>query len=82
MIDFIKEASCDDVTGRASSSRVISLMAGSTLSIATLALTFGSFWRPEMLSTLSVFGPFLATLAGANYAMQRLTTGKATTDAA
>jgi hypothetical protein len=71
MTNFWREAACDD-SNRVSSSRIISLVAGLTLSIATLVLTFGSFWYPVMLSTLSVFGPFLATLAGTNYVANKM----------
>jgi hypothetical protein len=60
---------------------VISLIAGSTLSVSTLALTFGSFWKPEMLSTLTAFGPSLAALAAGNYMTQKIMVGKAKTDA-
>lgn len=65
---------CQDDLNRLSSARAISLMAGSSLSIATLALTFGSFLHPEMLSTLTAFGPSLAGLAGVNYATNRWAT--------
>ena len=80
VIDFFKEASCDNDSGRVSSARVISLMAGSTLSVATLMLTFRSFWHPEMLNTLIAFGPSLAGLAASNYGIQKWTDGKAKTD--
>ena len=73
---FIKEAACDNDSSRASSSRIISLVAGLTLSIATLVLTFGSFWHPAMLGTLTAFGPSLAALAGVNYATQKIMAGK------
>jgi hypothetical protein len=58
-------------------------MAGSTLCVSTLALTFGSFWHPEMIAPLTVFGPSLAGLAAGNYMMQRWMVGKPekTTDA-
>jgi hypothetical protein len=55
-------------------------MAGSTLSVSTLALTYGSFSHPEMLSTLTAFGPSLAGLAAGNYMMQKWTDGKAKND--
>ena len=80
MIRYLKEAAKCDRTGNASSSRVISLVAGLTLSLTTVVLTLGSFWHPEMLNTLTAFGPSLAALAGANYVTNRLTTGKAKTD--
>ena len=79
MIDFLREASCDDFN-RVSSSRIISLVAGLTLSIATLVLTFGSFWIPAMLNTLTAFGPSLAGLAAMNYGMNKWKSGTGKTD--
>ena len=76
MTNFWREAACDNDSGRVSSARVISLMAGSTLSVSTLALTYGSFSHPEMLSTLTAFGPSLAALAGVNYGIQKYATTK------
>ena len=78
MIDFLREAACDNDSGRVSSARVISLIAGSTLSVSTLVLTFGSFWFPAMLSTLTAFGPSLAALAAGNYMTQKIMAGKKT----
>ena len=75
MTNFWREAACDDITNRVSSSRVISLAAGLTLSIATLALTAGSFWFPAMLGTLTAFGPSLAGLAAMNYGINKWTSG-------
>lgn len=75
-MSYWRQATCDD-SNRVSSARIIALIAGLTLSIATLVLTFGSFWFPSMLNTLTAFGPSLAGLAGINYATNRLTTGKA-----
>jgi hypothetical protein len=49
-------------------------MAGSALSISTSLLTVGSFFHPEMLPTLTAFGPSLAGLAGLNYGMNRWAT--------
>jgi hypothetical protein len=72
-VNYWRQATCDD-SNRVSSARIISLTAGITLCIATLALTFGSFWVPAMLPTLAVFGPSLAGLAAGNYMMQRYTT--------
>lgn len=65
---------CQDDSSRLSSARAISLMAGSSLSIATLALTYGSFSHPEMLATLTAFGPSLAGLAAINYGANRWAT--------
>ena len=80
MITFLKEAACEGRSGRASSARVISLMAGSALSFSTVLLSVGSFWRPEMLSTLTAFGPSLAGLAAGNYMIQKWAGTRAKTD--
>ena len=70
---WLRELSSDK-SGHLSSSRAIALGAGLTLCCSTILLTVGSFWRPEMLPTLTAFGPSLAGLAGANYAMNRWAT--------
>jgi hypothetical protein len=71
---WLREMLSDDKNGRLSSSRAIAFMAGSALSISTLALTYGSFDHPEMLPTLMAFGPSLAGLAAMNYGVQRWAT--------
>jgi hypothetical protein len=73
---FIKEAACDNDTNRASSARVIALIAGVTLSLSTLWLTVAVFWRVELVTPLTTFGTALAGLAGANYIAQKITNGK------
>lgn len=70
---WLRELSSDK-NGHLSSSRAIALMAGSALSISTSLLTVGSFFHPEMLPTLTAFGPSLAGLAGLNYGMNRWAT--------
>ena len=70
------EAVQSPASGWASSSRIISLVAGLTLSFSTALLTIGSFWHVEMLPTLMAFAPSLAGLAGANYVTNRLTQAK------
>ena len=57
------EAVQSPASGWASSSRIISLVAGLTLSFSTALLTIGSFWHVEMLPTLMAFAPSLAGLA-------------------
>ena len=74
---WLNEAIRDSKDGLVSSSRVISMMAGSTLSLSTLLLTVGAFWKPELVAPLTAFGPVLATLAGANYVTNRIQEGKA-----
>ena len=73
---FWREAACDNDTNRVSSARVISLVAGLTLSFSTALLTIGSFWHHEMLPTLMAFGPALAGLAAMNYGIQKWANGK------
>jgi len=59
--------------GQISSSRVINLAAGFSLSLSNALLTIGSFWHIEMLATLSVLAPTLGALAGGSYMMNRWT---------
>ncbi len=70
---WLKQLSSDDMN-RLSSTRVIALMAGSTLCFSTAVLTVGSFWHPEMLPVLSAIGPSLAGMATASYMMNRWAT--------
>lgn len=73
---WLIEAITDGRTRRASSARIVSLLAGATLSFCTLWLTIASFWRIELATPLTVFGGALAGLAGANYVAQRVTSGR------
>lgn len=73
---WLREAITSPVTGKASSSRVIALVAGSTLSICTLALTPLAYLKPELVTSLTVFGTALAGLAGSGYVTNKLTSGK------
>ena len=70
---WLRELCQDNATNRLSSARAVSLMAGSTLSFSTVLMTIGAFWKPEMLSVLTAFGPSLAALAGANYVANQMT---------
>lgn len=67
---------CSTSSGNPSSARLISVMAGTTLSFCTALLTIGAFWRTEFVQVLPVFGTALAGLAGANYVAQQLKSGK------
>lgn len=72
MIEFLREATCNDKTGRASSSRITMLCAGFTLCVCTLFLTVASFWRIELVPALTVLGGILGTMGGAGYVAQRM----------
>jgi hypothetical protein len=75
----LHEAISDNSTGRASSTRIIMLVAGVTLSFCTILLTAGSFWRIELVPALTVFGSALATMAGGGYIAARVTGKKSET---
>jgi hypothetical protein len=78
MIDILKEAICDNKTGRASSTRIVMLLSGSTLCVSTVWLTVIVFWRVELVPVLTVFGGALATMSGAGYVAGRAWPGKET----
>lgn len=73
---WLREAAESPVTNRISSSRVIALVAGLTLSACTLVLTPLAFLKPELVTPLTVFGTALAGLAGSGYVTNRLTSGQ------
>ncbi len=58
--------------GRVSSSRVIALVAGFTLSICTLVLTPLAYLSPDLVTPLTVFGTALAGLAGSGYVTNKI----------
>lgn len=68
---FVVDAMRDNRTGQPSSTRLVSVVAGLTLSACTAVLTVASFWRIELVPALTVFGGALAGMAGANYVAQR-----------
>jgi hypothetical protein len=72
---WLREASNSPVTGQTSSSRVIALAAGLTLSVSTLALTGMVWWRPELITPLTVFGGALATMGGSSYVANKIMSG-------
>lgn len=73
---WLRESITSPATGKASSSRVIALVAGSTLSVCTLVLTPLAYLKPELATPLTVFGTALAGLAGSGYVTNKLTSGK------
>jgi hypothetical protein len=72
---WLLEASQSPATDQVSSSRVIALAAGFTLSVSTLALTIMVWWKPELITPLTVFGGALATMAGGGYVTNRIMSG-------
>ena len=79
MRQTLKEAIRCDRTGVVSSTRIVMLVSGLTLSSSTLWLTVASTWNPELVPALTVFGGALATMAGSGYVANRMT-GKAKTE--
>jgi len=69
-----------DKSGHLSSTRASALLAASSLCFSIVLLTIGSFWHREMLDTVAVLAPSVATLATVSYAMNRWAT-KEKTDA-
>lgn len=62
--------------GRVSSSRVIAMVAGITLSVCTLVLTPLAYFKPELVTPLTTFGTVLGALAGSGYVTNKLVAGK------
>jgi hypothetical protein len=71
-----RELISDNKTGRLSSARFISVVAGVTLSISTLALTAIVYWQTDVVPALTVALGAIAGLASINYASQKLTEKK------
>ena len=71
-MSWLREAVTSPNTGHVSSSRVVALVAGLTLSAATIWLSLAAFWEVELVPALTVFGGALAGLAGANYVANRM----------
>lgn len=71
-MSWFREA-VENPSGKVSSSRVIAMVAGLTLSFCTLVLTPLAFLKPELVTPLTAFGTALAGLAGANYVTQKIT---------
>ena len=70
---YLKEAT-STANGHISSTRIVTLLASLTLSLCTLILTIGAFWRIELTQPLTVFGGVLGGMAGTGYAMNRWAT--------
>jgi hypothetical protein len=60
-----------------SSSRVIAMAAGFSLSLAVLMMTVGLFFSPDFVTPLTATTPFLAAMAGTGYAVNKLSNDKA-----
>lgn len=58
--------------GHLSSSRVIALVAGLSLSFSTVFLSIASFFKPELVSAVMALGPSLAGMAGAGYVTTKM----------
>jgi uncharacterized membrane protein YccC len=71
-----RELISDNKTGRLSSARFISVIAGITLSLATLWLAIISFWETEVIPALTVALGSIAGLAASNYGFQKFTEKK------
>lgn len=67
--------------GRLSSSRLIAVVAGFTLSFCTLALTPLAYMNAELVTPLTVSITALAGLAGSGYVTNRITATKGKIDA-
>ncbi len=70
---WLQEAIRSPHTNLASSSRVIALVAGFSLSLAVLMMTVGLYFSPDFATPLTATTPFLAAMAGAGYAVNKLT---------
>ena len=68
---WFREAASNSSSGKMSSSRLIAIVSGFTLSICTILLTVGSFWRVEMLPVLMAIAPSLAGMSGLGYAVNK-----------
>ena len=72
-VTWLRELSSDK-SGHLSSTRATALLAGSSLCFSLVLLSIGSFWRTEMLATVAVLAPSVATLATIAYGMNRWAT--------
>ena len=77
-MSWLKEAASSPQSGRVSSSRVVALAAGLTLSVCTLVLTPLAFLKPDLTTALTVFGTALAGLAGSGYVANKIVSKKET----
>jgi len=69
---WLRELISDNKTKRLSSARFVAVVAGITLSIATLALTAIAFWEVGVVPALVVSLGGITTLATGNYVVQKL----------
>ena len=73
---WLREAALSPHTGRLSSSLLIALVAGFSISFSTVFLSIASFFKPELVGAVMALGPSLAALAGSGYVTNKLTSGK------
>ena len=64
---WLREAVTDGKSQGISSSRIVLLVSGLTLSVCTLILTVAAIWQQALVPALTVFGGSLATMSGAGY---------------
>jgi len=72
----LHEAIRDNATGLASSSRIVMLLSGVTLSVCGLLLTIMAYLKPELVPALTVSLGALAAQAGSGYVATRMTEKK------
>ena len=72
----LREAIRDNKSGLASSSRIVALLSGVTLSVCTILLTVLAFFKIELVPALTVFGGALAAQAGSGYVATKMTEKK------
>ena len=72
----LREAIRDNKSGLASSSRIVALLSGVTLSACTILLTVLAFFKIELVPALTVFGGALAAQAGSGYVATKMTEKK------
>lgn len=77
---WFREAASSPITNQLSSSRIIAMTAGLSLSFSTVFLSIASFFKPELVSAVMALGPSLAGMAGAGYVSNRMTSGKEKTE--
>lgn len=67
-----RELISDNKTGRLSSARLISVIAGVTLALSTLWLAFASYLETALVPALTVALGAIAGLAASNYGFQKV----------
>jgi len=75
-MSWLREAASSPHTGKLSSSRLIALAAGFSISFSIVFLSLASYFRPELVSAVMALGPSLAAMAGGGYVANRMTGSK------